>query len=404
MFTSLAPPTLKGEYPGSLRQRSRSTSTGIIRPRLENLNCLARSSRLIASLRATAMYLRCLSLRTRFTDGGGGAAGKAISGFEVRPRGDLIIITDFHACFAYSRVFASYTRYENVRSSARSRISDRPKLTRSKGSSSRFSDSAGTPAATKASETAENVAASPVDTITRGRSNDGYPERIVRLLTGAFPHEADTTRDVGRSEPWRRHTYVDRPKYLVSGGVQRTTTSASDGARRNTGDNPPAKDGRAYSIAPGYPYSLISASSFKSCVNFNVPVSLVQPPFVRSPRKASSLAARAASAASPSHVNARAIPANVANVKITTFERIIAKRCEASNRPNQCSCPGLFGEDLVTEEVQRIRGLSRKIPGFHRQPFRYKWRQSPSNTTTTKTVPVSGSHCTTTRTASPRTV
>ena len=28
-------PTLKGEYPGSLRQRSRSTSTGIIRPRLE---------------------------------------------------------------------------------------------------------------------------------------------------------------------------------------------------------------------------------------------------------------------------------------------------------------------------------------------------------------------------------
>ena len=171
----LAPAKRNGEYPPSVRQRSLSTETGVIVPRFVSLKPAATNWSSIELPRTPAANFSRDSSVGICCGGRGDLTAMGSMGRMNRepPLGDRRIITDDHVRLAYSRVLESYTRKENVSSSARSKMSDRPKFTRSIGSASRFTASLGTPADTKASETTSNVAASPVDTNTIGSSKDG---------------------------------------------------------------------------------------------------------------------------------------------------------------------------------------------------------------------------------------
>lgn len=99
-------------------------------------------------------------------------------------------------------------------------------------------------------------------------------------------------------------------------------TRASDGPNRKTGDTPPRNSARAYSIAPGYPYSLMSLSSFTSCVNRSCPVSRRQPS-LESWRNAESDddRARSVGASRASQENASAIATETATAARTRSRR-----------------------------------------------------------------------------------
>ena len=103
------------------------------------------------------------------SDGEGAMASRGCVSLDP-PRGDRAMKTDVHSNFAYSpRALLpghSALRREKVKSSAPSNIRERPNFTR--GIASRLIASLGTPLCTKARLMALNVAASAVETSTKG--------------------------------------------------------------------------------------------------------------------------------------------------------------------------------------------------------------------------------------------
>ena len=163
--------------------------------------------------------LNCTSLLVRRFNGGEGVGAMPSRGCTNRdpPRGDRAIKTDDHSCLAYSPRASlpgqRALRREKVRSSARSRMSERPKLAR--GIASRLIASLGTPASMNERRIVANVAASEVEIRISGWLKAGLRVvafRIVSMLICSFASVAETTRDdASPNLPCLLHTYVDSP-------------------------------------------------------------------------------------------------------------------------------------------------------------------------------------------------